>query len=339
MSDILKTGKIPQSLLEQFLSSIDGTNPELLIPPKIGEDIAAIDVEDEEVVILKSDPITFATDSIAEYSVLVNANDIATSGGVPRWFLTTVLLPPETSSEYALSLLEELQMVCRKNSILLCGGHTEITDAVNRPVVSGMLVGTAKKSRLIDKRSMKEGDRIILTKGVAVEGTSIIAREFESRLKTEGVDPAVIESAKRFIDDIGVVRDAHTAIAAGEITALHDVTEGGLATALAELAKAGGRSFKIEMDTIPLFEETEQVCRPLGIDPLGLIGSGSLLITVPEQDWEGVVAALEENGIRAAVIGEVLSEGEGITAYREGRKVLFPRFEVDELTKLFQGNT
>jgi hydrogenase expression/formation protein HypE len=339
MSNVLKSGKIPQSLLERFLSTVDSTNPELLIPPKVGEDIAAIDVEDEEVVILKSDPITFATDSIAEYSVVVNANDIATSGGVPRWFLTTVLLPPKTSEKYALSLLEELEKVCRKNSILLCGGHTEITDAVTRPVVSGMLIGTAKKDALIDKRSMKEGDRIILTKGVAVEGTSIIAREFEARLKAEGVSPAVIETAKGFIENIGVVKDAHTARDAGEITALHDVTEGGLATALAELAKAGGCSLNIEMDTIPIFEETKQVCRPFGIDPLGLIGSGSLLITASKQDWKQVVTALEEQDIRATVIGEVLSKGDGITAYREGREVSFPRFEVDELTKLFQGST
>ena len=211
----LPAGKLPNDLLKSFLDGLEIADAAVIIRPGIGEDTAALDVTGEEVIVLKSDPITFATDSIGYYAVLINANDIATSGAVPRWLLTTLLLPCGITPSQIQRIMRDLQAMCRRCNITLCGGHTEITDAVTRPVVSGMLVGTIPRQALIDKRDMRPGDRILLTKAVAVEGTAIIAREFGDRLKKRGMRAAEIDTCRNFLNRIsilsrGAYRSPHT---------------------------------------------------------------------------------------------------------------------------------
>jgi hypothetical protein len=137
----LPSGKLPNRLLHDFLNQFIFDDPTLLINPGVGEDIAAVDIESREVLALKADPITFATDSIGQYAVLVNANDIATSGAIPQWFLTTLFFPCGTTPSQIQHVFEELKSFCLQWGITLCGGHTEITDAVNRPIVAGMMAG------------------------------------------------------------------------------------------------------------------------------------------------------------------------------------------------------
>jgi hydrogenase maturation factor len=252
----LPAGKFPNDLLGLFLEGFDFQDPAVLINPGIGEDTAAVNVEKEEVLILKSDPITFATDAIGHYAVLINANDIATSGARPRWFLATLMFPCNTTPVEIFQVLRDLESVCRQWEITLCGGHTEITDAVSRPVVAGMLAGTVKRSELIDKRNMRPGDRVLLTKGIAVEGTTIIAREFGNRLKDLGLTGDMIAVCREFLSQIGIIREARIAAGCKGVSAMHDVTEGGLATALEELSTAGSHSIRVYMENIPIFPQT-----------------------------------------------------------------------------------
>jgi HAD superfamily hydrolase (TIGR01509 family) len=331
----LPGGKFPNDLLGRFLEGSGRDDPTLLIHPRVGEDTAAVDVSGEEVLVLKSDPITFATDAISEYAVLVNANDVVTSGAIPRWFLTTFMFPPGTTPAEVAATLAEMADVCRRWNITLCGGHTEITDAVNRPVVSGTLAGTVARSKLIDKRNMKAGDRVLVTKGVSVEGTSIIAREMEGRLLEKGMDPAEIERCKNFLSRISVMEEARIAAGIEGVSALHDVTEGGIATALEELSIAGGHRIRIHAENIPMFPETRSVCEALEIHPLGLIGSGSLLICCREQSTGDLIRAVFAAGIEITVIGHVMAPGEGIASSIYGEPAEWPKFEVDEIARLF----
>ncbi len=331
----LAGGKLPNDLLELFLDRFEFKDPAVLVRPGMGEDTAAVDVTGEEVVILKTDPITFATDSIGRYAVLVNANDIATSGAVPRWMLTTILFPPDSTPSQIWNVMEELEQTCLQWDITLCGGHTEITDAVTRPVVTGLMAGTVRKTDLIDKKNMKAGDLVLLTKGVAVEGTAVIAREFADRLKALGLSDSEIDASRNFLDRIAILTEAKIAARSGMAAALHDVTEGGLATALEELAAAGGRKIRVDLEKIRVFPETERICRLLGIDPMGLIGSGSLLICCPPEAADKIAGEIEAEGIEVAVVGEVLEPGKGIDARRNGRPEKWPSFEADELTRLF----
>jgi len=328
-------GKLPNDLLEVFLSDLTVEDPSVLIAPGIGQDTAAVNIENQNVLILKSDPITFVTDAISEYALLVNANDIVTSGAQPRWFLTTLLFPPGTTPGRIGHVMLELQSVCRKWDITLCGGHTEVTDAVTRPVVTGMLIGTVAKDRLIDKQGMRPGDAVVLTKGVAVEGTAIIAREFSDKLRSMGIPKNTIQGAAAFLDRIGVIEEARIAAEHPGTSAMHDVTEGGLATALDELSVAGGHRMRIHTDRISIFPETEAICRLLDIHPLGLIGSGSLIICCRSAGAEGLCEQIRASGIETAIIGEVIEAGRGIEALDRGHPAPWPVFDADELTKLF----
>ncbi|HZK48509.1 MAG TPA: HAD-IA family hydrolase, partial [Thermoleophilia bacterium] len=236
----LPLGKFPNDLLHEYLEGVIADDPALLIEPAVGEDVAAVDISAEQVLVLKSDPITLVTDSIGEYAVLVNANDIATSGATPRWFIATALFPPGTTPSMVIRALLDLCDSCRRHGITLCGGHTEITEAVVRPIVVGTMAGTVERARLLDKRNMAPGDRVLLTKGVAVEGTAIIAGELADRLMELGMTAAEVDECRGFVHRIGVLAEAAVARDHEGIVAMHDVTEGGLATALRELCTAGG---------------------------------------------------------------------------------------------------
>ena len=332
----LPQGKLPNELLEQFLQGFSFEDPALLIRSGVGEDIAAADIRQEEVLVLKSDPITFATDAIGHYAVLVNANDITTCGAEPRWFLTTLLFPCGSTGSEIQHVMTGLNQIASTYGITLCGGHTEITDAVTRPVVVGSLAGTVRMSDLIDKKSMQAGDFLLLTKSIAVEGTAIIAREMEHKLLSMGFSQSDIDACKTFLDHISILEEARIAKNIGGVTAMHDVTEGGLATAAYELSVAGQHRIQIDMNHIPVFSQTQRICDAFHISPLGLIGSGSLLICCSPHTKDDIISAIRNAGIDATCIGKVLEDGEGIMAKDGLKSVMWPEFKVDELARLFQ---
>jgi hydrogenase maturation factor len=232
--------------------------------------------------------------------------------------------------------MTELAGVARECGIALVGGHTEITDAVTRPVVTGMVVGTVSSARFIDKKNMKTGDLLLFTKSVALEGTAIIAREFPDRLTESGMTQEEIQKCRNLISGISILKEAAIASGFKGVHAMHDVTEGGAATAAAELSAAGGHRLRIEVDKIPVFPETEKICRVLGLDPLGLIGSGSLLIACSPVDFEKLIKGMAEAGVPVACIGEVLETGLGVEAISDGTRVAWPCFERDELIRLYK---
>ncbi len=334
----LPAGKLPNDFLDRFLQEYSLDDPTLLVAPGMGEDTAAVmPPANEEVIVLKSDPITFAEDRLGYYTLAINANDIATSGATPRWLLTTLLFPVGSTAAQIHALIRELQQVSREFGISLCGGHTEITEAVNKPIVVGQMVGTVEKERLIDKRRMEKGDQILFTKGVAVEGTSVLARECAEELLGLGMTQSEIQRCQEFLFDPGISILAEAQIVARSASAMHDVTEGGLATALQELSVGGGNRLRIDVERIPVFKETERICRLLGIHPFGLIGSGSLLLTCSPGSSQSLLESMREAGISAVCIGEVLEEGAGVEAVDgSGSLVEWPDFEADELGRAFE---
>jgi hydrogenase maturation factor len=328
-------------LLQSFLRGLPEPDPTLLIGPAVGEDVAAVSLAGEEVLVLKTDPVTLASDSAAHYTVVVNANDLATCGAVPRWFLASLLFPPGTTAAEVEQVIQELARTAECCGMTLCGGHTEITDAVARPVLVGQAVGTIVRSRLIRKSGMRQGDRIILTKRLAVEGSSIIARDLPAKLRRQGMPDGEIEAARRFLETPGISVLVEARVAAGftGVSAMHDVTEGGLAVAVEELSTAGRHRLRIETDRIPVYPETTRICSMLGLNPLGLIGSGSLLICCRPHCAAELSAAVRAAGVEATEIGEVLETGAGVAAYREGQPTEWPRFEVDEIARLFSSSS
>ena len=331
----LPNGKFPSDLLQKFFGHLDYDNQRFLIRPGIGEDTAALDMTGQNTLVITSDPITFVTDRIGYYTVIVNANDIATSGATPQWLMTTLLFPPGATPAQIFQVMTDISESCQKWNITLCGGHTEITDAVSRPVVVGTLGAAMQREDLIDKRNMQPGDRILLTKGSAVEGTAIIANEFEDRLGNLGMTSVELDECRKLVDQISILPEAAIARSVPGVTAMHDVTEGGVATAISELSCAGNHQVEIHIDRIPILPQTMGICRRLDIDPLGLIGSGSLLIVCRPGDTDGLLQAIRGRNIAVTCIGEVKDTGTGVVAFRDGAAAVWPEFEVDEITRLF----
>ncbi len=337
MTTLLPIGKLPAEMLLKLLDRYTRPDPRLVVGPRVGEDAAVLDMGDRYLV-AKTDPITFATDAIGWYCVNVNANDIAAMGAEPRWFLATILLPEgKATEELADRVFAQLAHACREINVTLCGGHTEITYGLDRPIVVGQMLGEVEKDQLVTSAGARPGDVLLLTKGISVEGTSIIAREKADDLR--GLYPEEwLQRCQGFLHDpgISVVRDALIAREAGSLHAMHDPTEGGLSTGLYELAQASGVGLWIDGDALPIFPETEELCRRFGLDPLGVIASGALLIAVEPDDAERVTRALAEAGIACRQIGRVVELHKGVQMRRAGRTEPLPRFPRDEIARLFE---
>jgi hydrogenase maturation factor len=221
--------------------------------------------------------------------------------------------------------------------IALCGGHTEITYGLDRPIVVGQMLGEVEREALVTTDGMCVDDDLILTKGMAIEGTAIIAREkadaLEKKFSTE-----FIARCQDFLQDpgISVVADARLATAQARIHAMHDPTEGGVATGLRELALASDLGLIVDEARLGILPETASLCAEFGLDPLGLIASGSLLMALAPEDSPGVVACLRKAGIAASVIGKVVDRAEGLQLIRQGKPEPLPVFERDEIARLFE---
>ena len=332
----LNAGKLPLDLLSSLLGEVETADPRVVLGPKPGEDAALIDFGDRYLV-AKTDPITFATDLIGWYMVNVNANDLAVMGATPKWLLATLLLPEGIRASRVAEMFRQLSDACAELNIALVGGHTEISYGLDRPIAIGAMLGEVDKDKAVLSSGVRPGDSLILTKGVAVEGTSILAREAADQLAECGIDADVVERAAGFLFDpgISVLKDARIAAEAGDVHAMHDPTEGGLSGGLYELATASSVGFDIEAGSIPILAECGHFCEALGLDPLGLIASGSLLAAVAPGSADAILAALSNEGIDARVIGVANDDAGEIMLHSEGSLTEFPRFQRDELARFF----
>ena len=335
----LRAGKLPMETLGRMLSAAPVSDPRVALGPAVGEDAALVDFGDRYLV-AKTDPITFATDLIGWYMVNVNANDIAVMGGAPKWLLATLLLPEGTSEARAADIFAQTAAACAELGVSLIGGHTEITVGLDKPIAVGAMLGEVDKADAVLSAGVRPGDALILTKGIALEGASVLAREAGERLARAGVGEDTIRRAADFLFDpgIGVVRDAEILRRAVPVHAMRDPTEGGLSGALYELAAASGVGADIDADAIPVIPECRAICAALGLDPLGLIASGALLAAVAPEDAPKALAALRAEGVSAAEIGRATD--------RHSRAILrrpnapdsdFPTFKRDELARFFGG--
>lgn len=338
MSGFFPLGKLsPEhlgTLLDKHTFSLPGDR--ILVYPGVGEDAAVIDMGDRWLV-AKTDPITFASDEIGWYAVNVNANDIAAAGGVPRWFLSSLLLPEgKTDIDLVDRIMAQIAAACRALNIVPCGGHTEITYGIDRSIVVGVMLGEIEPGNLVRSSGVQVGDVVLLTKAAAIEGTAIIAREKERELKSQ-FSAGFLTRCQNFLHTpgISVVREAKKAIEVATVHAMHDPTEGGVATGLWELAIASRVGLDVDGRAIPVLEETRQLCRRFSLDPLGVIASGALLISVDEESVPIVCRALQEIGIPVVPIAHAVPAECGLTLrIAEGTQPL-PRFDQDEITRLF----
>jgi len=305
-----KTGKVSSDVLRRLVFNRLGVPTDrVLSGPGVGEDAAVIDMGDR-VLVAKGDPITGAEGNIGWLSVHINANDIASTGARPLWFVCIALLPEGADESMLEGIMDDIHEACLEVGASLVGGHTETTPGLDRPILAGFMMGEAQKDTYVTTGGARPGDLIILTKGAGIEGTAVIASDLREHLKGK-VDDRVVERGAAMVRWISVVPEAMKAVEAGSPNSLHDPTEGGLINGLWEMAEAAGVGLRVDRASIPIPDETRQICGALGVDPLRLLGSGALLITAQPGEAEKIMEALTEEGIKASVIGEVtpLSEG------------------------------
>src|SRR5262245_49456407 len=333
----LPVGKLRAELLERLLGKFAPASPRIVVGPQIGEDAAVLDMGDRYLV-ATMDPITFASDEMGWYALCVNANDLAVRGARPLWFLATLLLPDGATSETrAEDLFTQLGEACAELDVALIGGHTEVTADLPRPIIVGCMLGEVEKDRLVTTGGAEEGDVLLLTKGVPLEGAAILARERGAEAERRGVAADVVGRARDFLrrPGISVLPEARLACGAASVHSMHDPTEGGLATACWELAQAAEVGVRVYREQIPVLPEGRALCEAFRLDPLGTIASGSLLLAVSPSDADSVVAACRDGGVACAAIGKVTPASEGVSLVTGGIGRPMPSFPQDEITKVF----
>lgn len=337
MNDFLPVGKLPIDLLTELLAGAPVNDARVRLGPGVGLDCAVIDIG-PNLLVMKSDPITFATEDVGWYLVQVNANDIATTGAAPRWMMVTLMLPEgATTIGTVKTIAAQIFKACQELGISLVGGHTEITHGIDRPLVAGTIIGEVDHDRLVLPIGARPGDKLLLTKGVPIEATAILANEFPDKV-SEILTPEEISIARNFLYEpgISILEDARLATAAGKVTAMHDPTEGGLAAALWELADASHCSIYFDPSAVPVPDLSMRICRHFDLDPLSAIASGALLLTADPNDAPSIHMALEGAGISCAEIGSIEQGPVAVWIQDDPGRKLYPRPTRDEIARLFE---
>jgi hydrogenase expression/formation protein HypE len=324
----LLSGKIPLGLLARLLADLPAPPPELLLGARIGEDACAIEIPGG-LLVVAADPITLTSEDIGRLSVIANANDVAVSGARPRWFLAVVLVPPATSERVVRDLFAAMRRALTDLGAYLVGGHTEVTPAVNRPIVIGQMLGLAETGTVVTTGGFGPGNVVFQVGAAPIEGAAVLAREAADRL--HGLDSMMLEAARSALDrpGISVVEPALLAADLG-VKALHDPTEGGLAAGLHEMAHAAGVRIRIEREAVLWFEPGIAVCQAFGADPWSTLASGTLLAVFSPKAARTALPAFADQGHRAAVIG-ITESGAGVID-TDGHPI--PWLERDEVARL-----
>ncbi|MEE0751466.1 AIR synthase family protein [Frisingicoccus sp.] len=326
----MKIGKVPENVLKRSVfKQIKSKREEVLVHPGVGEDCAVLGLAPDEVFVLSTDPITGAVSDIGTLAVHVTANDLASAGAEPVGILLTILLPQSAAEADLKFLMKEIESACESLKIEIIGGHTEVTAAVNQPIVTVTGVGKVKKDAVLFTKGAKPGQDIVVTKWVGLEGTSIIASEREAELCTR-YSREFVERAQGFIKYISVVPEAMAARDFG-VSAMHDVTEGGIFGALWEVAVAGGVGLSVDLKKVPLKQETVEICEFFDLNPYQLISSGSMLIACDR--GHDLVSHLEKLGIHSAVVGKFTDNNDKIIIYDAGETRYLEPPKTDELYK------
>lgn len=330
----MKVGKVSETVLKRSIfKQIHTKRDEVLLGAGVGEDCAAMKLSPGEIFVISTDPITGTVKDVGMLAIQITANDLASSGAEPVGVMLTVLLPEEIEEADIREMMRQVEEACACFHIQVMGGHTEVTRAVTQPVISVTGVGKVREDRLVSTAGAKPGQDIVVTKWIGIEGTSIIAKEKEKEL-LERFSAAFVDTAKNFDQYLSVLPESKIAVEHG-VSAMHDVTEGGIYGALWEVAEASGIGLEIDLKAIPLRQETIEICEYFELNPYYLISSGCMLMAADQ--GHDLVRKLESAGIPAAVIGKA-TDGKARRIWNGGEESYLERPRTDELYKIYHIN-
>lgn len=322
----MKIGKLGNDQLDALiLKRLPPMGPDVVCGPGIGLDCAALK-SPEGILVISADPITGTAASIGWLAVHISCNDIAACGVRPTALALVVIAPPQATEAELARIMDDAADAARSVSVSIIGGHTEVSDAVNRFVVMTTAFGFAVGKGPVDSRACRPGDTLIMTKTAGLEGTAILATDQAERLSAR-LTPEELAEAAALISRISVLPEG--VLCAGlPVHGLHDATEGGMLGAVHELCDAAGSGCEVSLEAIPLHPLTRRIADALALDPYRLLSSGSLLIATPAPDT--ILAAMAAAGIPAVPIGR-LTEDPGRWVSGQGRRLPLDPPGPDEL--------
>jgi hydrogenase maturation factor len=330
LGGIMEIGKVSETVLKRsILKQIKHRRAEVLVGPGVGEDCSVLELDKDEVFVISTDPITGTAENIGTLAVHITANDISSNGAEIVGIMLTILLPDGTKESELKGIMQEVDAVCEKLNIEIMGGHTEITDVVNQPVITVTGIGKMSKKSMIKTAGVVPGQEIVMSKWAGLEGTAIIAKNKEEELLSK-YSKDFINGAKAFIEHISVVEEAKIARRLG-VTSMHDVTEGGIFGALWEMGEASKVGIEADIKKITLKQETVEICEFFDLNPYQLISSGVMLMVTDKAN--ALVNELNKNGIPAAVIGRITEGNDRIIINEDEKRFLEPP-KSDELYKV-----
>lgn len=323
----MRIGKISESVLKRsVLKRMKNRREDVLLGPGVGEDAAAIEVGLEDVVMLTTDPVTATTHDMGAYGVYAVANDLLAGGARPVGVLCNIILPPNSREIMIKRIMDEIETCCRELDMQILGGHTEVTAAVNQPVLTVSGVGKCKKFEISPMKKFSSGDVLVMTKWAGAQGAAILAKDHEEQL-TSRYTRSFIEHAQQLGKNLSIAKEVEIAKRVG-VTGMHDVAQGGIYGALWDVASAAGVGFEVDLGKIPIKQETVEISEFFDINPYQLMSAGCLLLGTKNPDR--MIEELTKEGICAEVIGKVMS-GNDKVILRDGERFFLEPIKSDEL--------
>ncbi len=321
----MRFGKLSAEELQKYvLDKLSYSRSEVVLSAAQGEDCAA--VKTNEFVLLSSDPITAAmsADKLGELAVSVCCNDIVACGGEPFALMLTVIVPPDASESDIEQIMAAASAKAASANVAIIGGHTEFSDCVTRPIVSGTAIG--KTERLVKKTSLKVGDKLYVTKTLGMEGTTIIVDGGKESLSQ--TEKSLCETYRK---QLSVEKEGRILRDSPFVSIMHDITEGGVIGAVAEVCLGCGKGALMYEKAFPVSDFTKRLCNKYEINPARLISSGSMLFAANDAEpVEKLIAA----GIEVSEIG-VITDGEVLLVGIDGMETVV-KPESDEMYKYFE---
>lgn len=326
----MKMGKVSENVLKRsILRQLKTKRDEVLYGAGIGEDCVILTFEEVSLIAITTSPVTWDGTDAAKYAFHAAINDLAASGAESVAVTISALLPIDIEEAAIKAMIAQLEEECSKLHIQIAGGHTEITDAVIRPVVTMTGIGKLKKENISSVANIKPGQDIVVSKWIALEGTARIAKKKEEELITK-YPYRFIEEARNFERFLSVVPEAALAVKSG-VCAMHDAAEGGIFGALWEMAEGAGVGLEIDLKKLPIRQETIEICEFYEINPYALVSGGCLLM-VADNGYD-LAETLRNSGIPAVVVGKTTDSNDRIIKNEEERRFLEPP-KSDELYKV-----
>ncbi len=345
INQIPEIGKISPAIFNELIFPRLGAKSEkILVGPQHGVDVGIVEIGDKAVS-FTCDPVfivpEYGWERAAWFAIHILASDAVTCGLKPKFLSIDLNLPMEMTKEQLQVVWDTMHRECERLGIAVICGHTARYENCHYPMVGGAtIIGVGEKDEYVTPKLARAGDKIIITKGPAIEATGILATMFPQLIEEKfGLDFS--RRAEHIFYKMSVVEDAMTAVSVGirdnGVTAMHDATECGIWGGLYELAQAAGLGARIEKEQIIVEDCVEEICSYFGIDPYASISEGTLIIACREPKTREVVEALSQKGIKSSIVGELTKPSEGMIMVEGGKEKRLEHPIVDPFWKAFYG--